>query len=115
MPKVFLLVSSILAYKSVLLLILGCAPRCSGRNSIGSGDSMPIGISSLRRAKRQNSWIKFIYLVLFVVLSSGCMTLFYYPTHETHVDTTRLPYAPEEIFFAAEDKTKLHAWYFKSS
>jgi alpha-beta hydrolase superfamily lysophospholipase len=55
----------------------------------------------------------FIFLITLVAVTmSGCSSLLYYPTPQTYIDVNKLEFKPDDVYFTAEDGTRLHAWYF---
>lgn len=43
---------------------------------------------------------------------AGCTTLYYFPSKKVLVYREKMPIQPEDVYFEAEDGTKLHGWYF---
>jgi alpha-beta hydrolase superfamily lysophospholipase len=58
-------------------------------------------------------WKK-IGAALAVVFSTGCSSLFYYPTRVKYVDDRRLTHRPEEVHFKSAGGADLVGWYFSA-
>jgi len=56
-----------------------------------------------------------VFLVICVMVFSGCSSMLYYPTSEVYVRTEALKPPPQEIRFSSEDGTELHGWLFRAS
>ena len=52
--------------------------------------------------------------IFYLILFSGCSSVFYQPTHYMYVPPDLVDLKPVDIKFSAIDKTPLHGWYFKS-
>lgn len=57
---------------------------------------------------------RFIFILIPILILSlfGCSSLYYFPSKEVLVHREKMPIQPEDVYFQAEDGTKLHGWYF---
>ncbi|HVK61820.1 MAG TPA: alpha/beta hydrolase [Bdellovibrionales bacterium] len=58
---------------------------------------------------------RFLFLLATLSTATGCTSLFYQPTKIEYVDREKMPIKPSDEFFASEDGTRLHGWYFESA
>lgn len=61
--------------------------------------------------KRISSIVISASLALLTSLTSGCMQLFYYPTHDQYVDLKKHNVPHQDLFLKTEDNRRLHAWF----
>jgi alpha-beta hydrolase superfamily lysophospholipase len=56
--------------------------------------------------------IIFSLLVLFLICSAGCTSLFFYPEKQLLDNPAAQKFSPEDIWFKASDGVNLHGWFF---
>jgi fermentation-respiration switch protein FrsA (DUF1100 family) len=56
--------------------------------------------------------IIFPLLLVFLVCSAGCGSLFFYPQKQLLDNPAAKKFSPEDIWFRAADGVKLHGWFF---
>jgi fermentation-respiration switch protein FrsA (DUF1100 family) len=54
------------------------------------------------------------FLILLLLLLSGCSSFYFYPRKELVDNPIHRLFAPEDVFFAASDGTKLHGWLIRA-
>lgn len=56
-----------------------------------------------------------IEYIPFLILFSGCSSVFYQPTHYMYVPPHLVDLKPDNTYFKSKDGTPLHGWYFKTA
>ncbi len=56
----------------------------------------------------------FVLLLLLLGCTTGCMSLFFYPSKEFADNPTAVQFSPEDIWFRASDGVALHGWFFSA-
>ncbi|MDA8424202.1 MAG: alpha/beta fold hydrolase [Nitrospiraceae bacterium] len=64
-------------------------------------------------SKNRSSYF-LLFLLVLLLISAGCSSLFFYPEKQPYDNPFVRAYAPQDIYFKTSDGLTLHGWFFKA-